>query len=75
VIDATGLQGRYEIRIDVSGYMLDTANGSDGGGGPQDLMSLLFTGLQEQLGIKLESRKEDVDILVIDRAEKTPTEN
>jgi uncharacterized protein (TIGR03435 family) len=38
-------------------------------------MSLLFKGLQEQLGVKLESKKENVNILVIDRAEKTPTEN
>jgi len=74
VIDETGLQGRYDIRIDVSGYLLDQANSTDGNP-PQDLMSLLFKGLQEQLGIKLESKKENVDLLVVDHLEKTPTEN
>jgi uncharacterized protein (TIGR03435 family) len=74
VLDETGLKGRYDIRIDVSGYMIDQANG-DGGGPPPDLMSLLFKGLQEQLGIKLESKKENVDILTIDHLEKAPTEN
>ena len=83
VIDETGLTGRYELKIDVSGYV-QTAAGADvkgpgegkgGPDGPMDVMSILFTGLQEQLGVKLNSKKENVDILVIDHAEKTPTEN
>ena len=73
VIDETGLKGRYEIKIDITGYMLDQGNGN--GGPPPDLMSLLFKGLQDQLGLKLTSKKESVKLLVIDKMEKTPTEN
>jgi uncharacterized protein (TIGR03435 family) len=35
----------------------------------------LFAALQSQLGLKLESKKGDVEIIVIDHVEKTPTEN
>ncbi len=70
VVDATGLQGRYEIRMDLTPYMRREA-----GQGPIDTGSILFTGLQEVLGLKLESRKESVDVLVIDHVEKAPTEN
>jgi uncharacterized protein (TIGR03435 family) len=68
VMDSTGLKGRYDIHIDATAY----ANSS---GGQMDVMSLLFTALQQQLGVKLESRKGTPEILIVDSAEKTPTEN
>jgi uncharacterized protein (TIGR03435 family) len=35
----------------------------------------VFAALQEQLGLKLESQKAPLEILVIDRADKIPTAN
>jgi uncharacterized protein (TIGR03435 family) len=35
----------------------------------------IFAAVQQQLGLKLEPRLSPMDILVIDHAEKTPTEN
>jgi len=35
----------------------------------------IFAALQEQLGLKLVSRKMTVEILIVDHIETTPTEN
>lgn len=69
VIDATGLTGRYDIHIDATAYMAPSGNG------PMDVTALLFNALQQQLGVKLESRKDSPEILVIDSVSKTPTDN
>jgi uncharacterized protein (TIGR03435 family) len=42
---------------------------------PEELGPSLMTALQEQLGLRLEAKKGTVELLVIDRFEKTPTEN
>lgn len=54
--------------------------GAGGPGGPDtsasdDSVPSIFTAVQDQLGLKLESKKGPVDTLVIDHIEKTPTEN
>lgn len=71
VVDDTGLEGRYDIRMDLTPYLRRAADGQ----GTLDTASILFTGLQEVLGLKLESRKQSVDVLVIDHVEKEPTGN
>jgi uncharacterized protein (TIGR03435 family) len=74
VTDRTGLTGRYDFRIDLSPYM--NAVAADGNNGPRsDVMSVLFSGFNDQLGLKLEPGKETVDLVVIDSVNRTPTEN
>lgn len=74
VTDETGLKGRFEIRMDLAPYATRAADGATTPG-QFDMTSILFNGLQDLLGLKLESRKQSVDMLVIDHAEKSPTEN
>lgn len=68
IVDQTGLKGRYDFRIDVARM---AANRQE----PIDRVAMLITTLQEQLGLKVDSRKDWVDILVIDYAEKILTGN
>jgi uncharacterized protein (TIGR03435 family) len=64
VVDKTGLKGDYDFTVSY-------APANDASSSLPDF----FTALQEQLGLKLESRKVPVDFLVIDHVEKIPTEN
>ncbi len=73
VIDKTGLTGRYDFRLDLTPYMTVDTDGKDGA--KADIMSILFAGFNDQLGLKLEVGKESADLLVIDAINKTPTEN
>lgn len=68
VIDMTGLTGRYDFYIDLQRYVM----GPDGRpvSPPPDRTALLITAFQEQLGLKIESKKSPLDVLVIDRVEK-----
>ncbi len=68
VADQTGLSGSYTLTLDWA--PADAAAANDPAAGPS-----LFTALQEQLGLKLDSTKGPVEMLVIDRAERTPSEN
>jgi len=69
VIDATGLTGKYNFLLSWAPERLG-ARATDDDSGPT-----LEGAIQAQLGLKLESKKGMVDVLVIDHAEKVPTEN
>ena len=67
VVDLTGLTGLYSFQLDWASDLVPCADAA--ADGPS-----IFTALQEQLGLKLESTKGLVDTLVVDRAER-PLEN
>jgi uncharacterized protein (TIGR03435 family) len=69
VLDMSGLKGFYDFTLDTSGLGFN-------GNPPNDTSApSIFTTVQENLGLRLEAKKAPVDILVVDRAEKTPTAN
>ena len=80
VVDETGLTGGYEFTLT---FMPEAGRGMPAGPPPPGAPELppidpnapsLTTALQEQLGLKLESTKGSMEMIVIDSIEQ-PTEN
>jgi uncharacterized protein (TIGR03435 family) len=72
VIDETVLDGEYSFDLtwspdEAAPRPADSDNAPTG--------PTIFAAIQEQLGLKLESVKKPIDVLIVDRAEKTPIEN
>jgi uncharacterized protein (TIGR03435 family) len=86
VVDMTELKGKYDFTLnfaheDYRAMMIRAAISSGMALPPEAIQAMerasgdsLFSALQA-LGLKLESRKAPLDVLVIDRMEKNPTEN
>jgi uncharacterized protein (TIGR03435 family) len=77
VVDRTGLSGRFDFTLtwtpdetQFGGLGIKVPPPTDSATAPPGL----FTAVQEQLGLRLESTKAPVDVLVVDRVER-PTEN
>lgn len=68
VIDATGLTAKYDLTLRF--VMEGNGPSAEGEVGPT-----IFQAVQEQLGLKLESKRLVADIFVVDHIEKVPTEN
>ena len=70
VVDKTGLSGRYNYILSFTPLSALTAESASESGPPD-----LFTAVQQQLGLKFESKKGSIEILVIDHAERGPVGN
>ena len=70
VVDFTGLPGQFDVTLD---WQPEAERAEK-----PDVVSerpSIFAALPEQLGLKLEPRKVSLEVLVVDAARKTPTEN
>jgi uncharacterized protein (TIGR03435 family) len=81
VVDKTGLMGDWDYKLQWTpdDASLSTGKGGEGATGegastPENSGPSLFTAVQEQLGLKLESAKTRADVIVIDQIEQ-PTPN
>jgi uncharacterized protein (TIGR03435 family) len=76
IVDKTGLKGLYDLKL----QWTPDGPAPVGPGGPEAAPPVdpngpsIFTAVQEQLGLKLDSAKGPVEVLVIDSVQK-PTEN
>jgi uncharacterized protein (TIGR03435 family) len=71
VVDRSGLEGRYDLDVEFSPQPLraDSADPASADRPTSDGPSI-YTAIQEQLGLKLDSQKSSVDVTVIDSIEK-----
>jgi uncharacterized protein (TIGR03435 family) len=63
VLDKTGLPGIFDFSVDLHPEL------------GTDMFTSWQRALEDQLGLRIESRKEDVGVLVVDEAARIPTEN
>lgn len=85
VVDETGLKGKYDFDMEFAPNQVLLVVAPDGGPSPtgtdpgRDGLASPFPSIsqavQSQLGLKLEPKKLPVEIIVVDQAEKVPTEN
>jgi uncharacterized protein (TIGR03435 family) len=86
VIDVTGLTGRYDFTLEVStedyrAMMVRSAINAGVSLPPEAIRALdgssgdSVMNAAEKLGLKLDPRKAKMDVIVVDSASKTPTEN
>jgi uncharacterized protein (TIGR03435 family) len=64
VVDRTGLAGAYDFKIEATPESRMTGNDPD----LKDIS--IFTAVQQQLGLKLESQKVKIEVLVVDHVER-----
>jgi bla regulator protein blaR1 len=71
VVDMTGLKGRYDFSLEYTSDRVGRGvlEGREPAPDPDGLPSI-STAVQEQLGLKLESRKGPVEFIVVDHAER-----
>ncbi|HEY5382381.1 MAG TPA: TIGR03435 family protein [Acidobacteriaceae bacterium] len=76
VVDQTGLQDRYDFTLQWTPENVQRSSPDDSGNdGLQDKpYPFLFRALEQELGLKLEPTKTDIDVYVIDQAEQ-PSSN
>jgi uncharacterized protein (TIGR03435 family) len=81
VVDQSALTGRYDFTLNWTPdeFQFPGLRGPNGGALPPPPPGTteapdLFTAIQQQLGLKLDSMKAPVDVIVIDHVEK-PSEN
>lgn len=71
IVNKTGLTGTYDYNLAFEPQVRLAAAGTDQG----DPLPSIFTAIQEQLGLRLEEKKLPFEVVVIDHADKVPTDN
>ena len=74
VINMTGLEGEYQMTLDLPLPGVSAVAPEPAGELAPDPLGVVFSTI-ERLGLKLEHRKAPIAVLVVDHVERVPTEN
>lgn len=66
IVDLTGLKGVYDFKLE----WITAAEDRNGSPGPS-----MIRAIEEQLGLRMERRRQPVELLVIDNLDRKPTDN
>jgi uncharacterized protein (TIGR03435 family) len=76
VVDKTGLAGVYDIQLEFGGTAFTEPGTTQAAPDPADAGPNIFTAVQQQLGLKLTKVADvQIEVMIIDHADKAPTEN
>lgn len=75
VLDGTGLNGSFDFSLNLVDANRDLKGEQGEAAMKQALEQGIFTMVKEQLGLQLVPRKSMIDLLIVDQAERVPTEN
>lgn len=76
IVDQTNLTGQYNYFLDILADVTpEVLEGARGGRVPLEAPAIIGSGLQGQLGLKLDSLKAPVPVIVLDGMEKEPSAN
>jgi len=70
VVDQTGLKATYDFTVEFTPERIRLDRGEGGERNPEANGASIYTAVQDQLGLKLESRRTPVEMLVIEHIEK-----
>lgn len=75
VTDETGLTAAYEVKVEWTPEQASPATNADEQTAAPEPGPSIFTAVNDQLGLRLQTRKVSADLVVVDHIERAPTEN
>ena len=76
ILDQTGLKAKYNYFLDINAFLTEEMRQTIPREGlPLETPVFVSKAMQEQLGLKLDSSKAPIEVLVVDSVEKRPSDN
>jgi uncharacterized protein (TIGR03435 family) len=75
VVDQTELTEKYDFTLAFESDPRETTERTQPGAAREDAGPTIFAAVQEQLGLRLEAKRGPVEMVIVDRVDRVPTQN